>query len=288
MKFSILALGAAMASISCVNQCAAQLVIEAQPAGVSESRLVSQTSEDFFGTSQLQSSADAPDYFADEASQAELSDPESLGSSQPRIERSVLDKSVPVFSHGGRRQAPLGVLANVPEVGISPVYWPQAGGCPTPNPVASMMTRNWCTTGLWDGYACENARQCQHIQEHLHGAPNRYAIVGVPSCGCAGAAAQIHAPIASASALASVQSTPAQAFVHGLIGEAGAETHLVKERTLPPSDFTLTSVELPADVPTVPHELQRASAQPVVVPAPMESAPSEMPTVAGLPSAPLR
>ena len=305
MKFSILALGAAMASISCVNQCAAQLIIESQPARAAEARLVTQTTDDFFGTSQPEVTTDeSRDYFADDVFHSEASDPQALESSQPVIERSVLEKSVPVMSHGARGQAPLSVLANVPEVGMMPVAWPHSmGGCPTPNPVANMMTRNWCTEGLWDGYACESARQCQHIQHHVNG-PNRYAVVGgLPNsgCGCAAAPGPVSGAMPFAVAPGNTPHNPVSTSAHALIGDVGAETHLVKQQSQPTSDFSLSSVELPADVPTVPSEAQRAgqsSSLPTLDSQPQQfapanpftpqAAPAVTPSVAARPAATLR
>lgn len=178
MKFSILALGAAMAGISCVSPCVAQLSVEATvPFRSTGGRLVSQNTElnDPFAQSIEgdKAAATAVDYFADPFQAAEVSDPASLNLSNGPGDIGVREKSLHVATKNVG-PAPLEVLANVPEVGMVPIYWPSGNcGCVTPNPIAATMMRNWCTNGLWDNYAYERSRQCQHIQHALHG-HNRY------------------------------------------------------------------------------------------------------------------
>ena len=300
MKFSILALGAAVASISCVQPCSAQLNIEsATPARTSEGRFVSQSSEekyDFFGIAQPAQSSTDEAYFAEGA---EVNDPESLTPAKTNESRSVLEKSLPVTTKGNQ-QAPLSVLSGTPEVGMVPVMWPEIGGCPTPNPVASMMTRNWCTDGLWATYPCQNARQCAHIQEHIHG-HNRYAAghsglgCAAPGCTAPGCTAQAYntpayntpgfdahgysaASIATAEPARVAAAAPtysplpnqptlvnfpqASQPTRGKADSAKEPQQSIQASTAPSADFELSAVELPADVPMVPAGLQRSSAQP--------------------------
>lgn len=167
-----------MAGISCVSPCAAQLSVESTvPFRSTGGQLVSQNTElnDPFAQKNEtdKPAADPVDYFADPFQAAEISDPASLNLESGQGDFGTREKSLPVVTND-RSRAPLEVLQNVPEVGMVPVYWPGGNcGCVTPNPIAAVMMRNWCTDGLWDNYACERSRQCQHIQHALHG-HNRY------------------------------------------------------------------------------------------------------------------
>ena len=290
MKFSLLALGAAVASISCVQPCSAQLNIEsATPARTAEGRFVSQSSEekyDFFGIAQPAQSSTDDAYFADGA---EVDDPQSLMPAQPNESRSVLEKSLPVTTKANQ-QAPLSVLSGTPEVGMVPVMWPEVGGCPTPNPVASMMTRNWCTDGLWATYPCQNAQQCAHIQQHIHG-HNRYAVghsglgCAAPGCnapGCNAPGCDAHGYSTAGNATAQAAQVAANATTYSAVPNQRALVNLpqapqptrekadsakepeqsIQASTAPSADFELSAVALPPDVPTVPVGLQRSPAQP--------------------------
>ncbi len=189
MKFSILALGAAVAGIS--GQCAAQLQIEPSYPRGPEARLVSQ--QEPVGSALPEQ--DMP-YFAPNPPQAEIND-DTLGQSS-LDGNSAVDNSADIAADqplpndntpAGQpvrktvaAGAPLHVLAMTPEVGMVPVCWQTAGGCPTPNPVAQYMMQSWCSNGLWDSYACQRARQCAHIQQQMFG-HNRYTCGGCAACG---------------------------------------------------------------------------------------------------------
>src|SRR5690349_3350292 len=125
MKFSILALGAAVAGIVGAHDCAAQSTFQsAAPNRVAEGRLVSQVADDFFGTAPSSTpAADDSPFFGNEFPAAEAKDPDSLNPYRDGFEPRAAEKSVAVSSNNELRQAPLGVLANIPEVGMVPVYW---------------------------------------------------------------------------------------------------------------------------------------------------------------------
>ncbi|MCC6509976.1 MAG: hypothetical protein IT423_12790 [Pirellulaceae bacterium] len=196
MKFSILALGAAVAGIS--TECLAQLQIESSFTPRSaEARLVSQN-QDFFGTFNSPQ-PDPPageensDYYAESNPQAEISGQPAPVSQQTQPEKPVTTNAAPATDAATDRAvkkvttgAPLEVLAMTPEVGMVPVCWDNSG-CVTPNPVANYMMINWCTNGLWDTYPAYRARQCAKIQQQLYG-HNRYTC-GCASCGNAGVVA---------------------------------------------------------------------------------------------------
>lgn len=189
MKFSILALGAAVAGIS--SQCAAQLHIESSfPTRAPEARLVSQ--QEVVGSSlsdEPAASNDDSTYFAPTPPQAEITrdqvnDSQSILSDEqpePNVDAPASPAGKPVKKPIAAG-APLEVLAMTPEVGMVPVCWQNAGGCPTPNPIANYMVQSWCSNGLWDGYACQRARECAHIQQQMFG-HNRYTCGGCAACG---------------------------------------------------------------------------------------------------------
>ncbi len=276
MKFSILALGAAVAGISCVNQCAAQLSIESPSSRGSApaTRLVSRaqdgllSADDDQANSSGNNSNNNSDYFAEQNPQAEIDDPQSM-----RGDRSVLERPVVKANAGGAAtQASMDVLAVTPEVGMVPVYWPQAGGCPTPNPVASYMMRSWCADGLWSTYPCQRQQQCQRIQQHIHGV-NRYtcgtAACAAPASSCASgscATGSCGAPAGgcastttpnSAAQLASA--APQPAANNGLLGDMQAGLPAIPagalpgNNMLPPAQLTSAPAGLiqtwPASVP---------------------------------------
>lgn len=314
MKFSILALGAAVASIASIQQCAAQsTIVTTAPVGASEGRLVSQVADDFFGASpsDQSSSSDAP-FSKNASARGERRDPESLQSPSAGRNPTTTENSLRVTTNA-TRQAPMEVLAGTPDIAFTPVCWGQAmGGCVTPNPVADYMMRNWCVNGLWDTYPCQNARQCQHIQHHIHGV-NRYGTHCYGGACCGAASSTFAGPYAyptsafsantSASAHASnhdravaiapiaLPSNPAQ-----LANCAVVPTDVVR----PTGEFEATTVVLPPDVPTVPVRLQTTPAIPQmpaaapipVVPAdtslPAMPVPSTTPVIASLPSATFR
>lgn len=197
MKFSILALGAAVAGIS--SQCAAQLHIESSfPTRAPEARLVSQQEPvgSYFANDSKANREDTT-YFAPTPPQAEITRDQAAESqsilsdeqSQSAPEQPLADESQALGGRPVKKQiaaaAPLHVLAMTPEVGMVPVCWQTAGGCPTPNPVANYLTQTWCTNGLWDSYPCQRARQCAHIQQQMFG-HNRYTCGGCSACGTGG------------------------------------------------------------------------------------------------------
>ena len=208
MKFSILALGAAVAGIS--SQCAAQLHIESSFPTAPQARLISQQDND--GTylpSESSANSDQSTYFAptppqaeitrdqvrdsqsilsDESTESQASNAQSADaqSSEAQYNDSVTPPGVPVKKRIAPG-APLHVLAMTPEVGMVPVTW-NGSGCVTPNPIANYMTQSWCSNGLWDSYPCQRARQCACIQQQLFG-HNRYTCGGCATCGTAG---QVH------------------------------------------------------------------------------------------------
>jgi hypothetical protein len=291
MKFSILALGAAVAGIASVHPCAAQTSFDrAAPGGLQKVRVASQISDDFFGES-TDSQPNDP-FFGLESSPSDASDPKSLSPSQPSFDQPLVQRPVRVNTES-TQPAPLEVLTNTPEVGMVPVYWPQGGPgcCPTPNPVASMMMRTWCTDGLWATYPCQNAQQCQHIQQHT-GGYNRYAAGCGQACGtCAPQAVQGGLPVVNAYPTGVPFANLPRAAERQVVASSPA---------LPATQFELTASELPADVPTVPAEAQRAPVAPQPAPAePSPTVPSgnilpsaepsgAAPVIARLPSATLR
>lgn len=176
MKLKVLALGAAVASISCVTPCSAQLRIEPPTASQPQHRVAYQNSQQEPGVFSPASNSDSASsgdssYFADGAPSERIGGHESILPEQSSTSASM----PPSIAHvPAPAQTTLGVLANTPEVGLVPVCWPDgAGGCRTPNPVADMMMRTWCTEGLWDTYPAQRARICAHIQ-HRTGGFNRY------------------------------------------------------------------------------------------------------------------
>lgn len=178
MKFTILAFGAAAASIFCVNNYSHAQISLRSPLPQQTIRLVSQDDNDAFG---LFNSPEAKEATPDETT----SDNSSILTEAQPIAELTEDPSgqipdpaatAPNSARPGKlteqftEKAPLAVLAHTPQVGMVPVYWPQGmAGCATPNPIAAIMARNWCTQGLWDSYQCERDLQCQCIQQQLNG-----------------------------------------------------------------------------------------------------------------------
>jgi hypothetical protein len=326
MKFSILALGAAVAGIS--SQCAAQLHIEPSfPTRAPEARLVSQ--QDLVGSSiadEPVSTQENSSYFAPTPPQAEItrdqvrrsqsilgnSSSEMIAKETPAAPGKTVTKNV-------MPGAPLEVLAGTPEVGMVPVCW-QNAGCKTPNPIADYMMDSWCTNGLWDNYACQRARQCAHIQQQLFG-HNRYTCQGCASCGpvvapaCASCASPAPSQCAQNIAVYPqplMANAPAPAPQSPLLGELQSGLPVVNFDqvpfgTVPPggygqqaAQFTNTPVtnrlpngqpllQLPEDVPSVPSN----AVGPGVVPPttgvmPALPVPTASPVVASRPSASLR
>lgn len=288
MKFSILALGAAVAGISCANQCAAQLQIDSfSPPRSSEARLVSRN-QDIFGDDTAVKSNDS-DYFAKSATQAELNDPDSLKAKDQKSEDQAPLSTPSTLSNrpGMPVQAPLGVLAHTPDIGLSSVCWSQGLGCPTPNPVADYMMRNWCTEGLWSAYPCQNARECQRIQQHIHGY-NRYT--GVSSCGgpvcgpmatagCSSGACQ--SPLSNC---AQVPAKPTTQLVNDARGKVqislpAAQSDPIAVEPLPTALPTSLPIALPTELPTAAMQYaQQSVAQPVVT-QPVVELPADVPTM---------
>lgn len=173
MKLKLLALGAAVASITCVTPCSAQLQIESSTATQPQHRVAYQTSQesvDVFGPGSTSGGRPRGNsgYFAEGE---QLREPRSVLSEPP----SNSTNTPPSIAHQPALATPsVGVLANTPEVGMIPVYWPDSvGGCRLANPIADAMMRTWCTEGLWDTYPAQRARLCAHIQHHT-GNFNRY------------------------------------------------------------------------------------------------------------------
>lgn len=81
-------------------------------------------------------------------------------------------------------------LDGVMDASQSPVFWTQSAQ--TPNPVASILLREQCVQGLWDGYQAERARECAAMWAHLAGhqhcgnACGSCAAGGCQSGACAG------------------------------------------------------------------------------------------------------
>ncbi len=221
MKFSILALGAAVAGIS--SQCAAQLNIESSFPRAPEARLVSQ--QEPVGSSLLEepvATNDDSTYFAPTPPQAEITR-ERMEDSQSILldQQSQTEETAAVEEPAGKpvnkkivAGAPMHVLQVTPEVGMVPVCWQNAGGCPTPNPIADYMTQVWCANGVWDGYACQRARQCAHIQQQMFG-HNRYTCGGCASCGTAGVAVGHARPACTSCASSPTPSVPNKAAGKG-------------------------------------------------------------------------
>ncbi len=322
MKFSILALGAAVAGIT--TQCAAQIQIESPQTNRNpQTRLVSQN-QDFFGsaaqTGDESTNSDDSAYYSDSTPKAEIENaadaqlgPRSVLETPIADEVSGASPSKPVSTN-----APLQVLAMTPEVGMVPVCW-QNAGCPTPNPVASYMVRNWCTGGLWDTYPCEKAKQCAHIQQHIHGY-NRYtgvcsscAPVGVVGRCASGNCAPAPTDCAQNTSAPKQQTAPvsglaanAPAATSPFIGELQAGLPVIDFSQLPASHVQMTAygsefpgatmsvptmpllpsgqplLQLPADVPTVPAGAVPSSSVPTA------TTPGLQPALPGvLPSVPL-
>ena len=318
MKFSILALGAAVAGIS--SQCAAQLHIESSfPTRAPEARLVSQqepvgssfsnepngNSEDtaYFAPTPPQAeitreqAVDSQSILSDEQSQAAAEQPLPNDPLDPLANESLTNQSLAPGGRPIKKQlaaaAPLHVLAMTPEVGMVPVCWQNAGGCPTPNPIADYMKQTWCSQGLWDGYACQRARQCAHIQQQMFG-HNRYTCGGCAACGtggvqhlhaaqpgctsCGSTASQCaqNAPAASKQGI----STPAQSLMatttapqSPLIGEMQAglpvvDFNQVTLGTVPPAGYGQ-----PAQLTTAPATNRLPNGQPLL------QLPGDVPTV---------
>ncbi|MGN6546099.1 MAG: hypothetical protein ACTHK7_13680 [Aureliella sp.] len=301
MKLKVLALSAAVASISCVTPCSAQLNIDSPASPHPESRLAFQNSDgglDIFG--QAPASAEvspSDDYFAPGAPGEGLGAPRSILADQPSIFTSA-PQSTPSSAAPSSppsippAAAPLGVLSNTPEAGMVPVCWPDGvGGCRTPNPIADMMARNWCTDGLWATYPAQRACQCVHIQQHT-GGYNRYTYgsaacgaCGSPACGTCGNAYAAHTlPAPPAASFAKSQATapvsaleaPSKPAAQLVISPVmSAPTQLPTAQTASP----VQAAPVQAALPTAPAQASPAQSQP--------AAESLQPTSNLLPAAPL-
>ncbi len=199
MRFSILTLGAAIAGISCVSTCSAQLMIESSSGPAHKVQTVSQQSGEI--TAFEEQGILATDASSNSVNLGDRNDrsvlvpePEQTILRTSEADSVLVDEANPSGTHVSTRRpiaitdAQMAMLANVPECGMVPVQWPEApGSCPTPNPIAQYMYQNWCTQGLWDSYPCQRSQQCQHIQNKLHG-HNRYASPGCGHAACSAAA----------------------------------------------------------------------------------------------------
>lgn len=290
MKFSILALGAAVAGIS--SPSLAQLHIQTAPKQLPEARLVSQN-QDFFSTfnsSQTDSRThrEESDYFAESSPQAEIAQP--APTSRPILEKPITTNNSAANANSAVPQAPLHVLDVTPEVGMVPVCWQSAAGCPTPNPVASYMMMNWCTDGLWDNYACQRARKCAYIQRQLYG-HNRYtggcATCGTSSCGIASgghcASCQPSAAHCAVNALPALQNPsqvpPMNAMAQTpvatspFLGELQVGLPVVDLPQVPAGFAARSGVSMPAQLTTAPADNRAYQ------PLPAPELPSDVPVV---------
>ncbi len=313
MKFSILALGAAVAGIS--SQCAAQLHIEPSfPTRAAETRLVSQQQETVGSAFADEPAAGQEDsaYFAPTPPQAEITRDSVRASqsilSESSAESGSIDPSVPTgkpISKNITTGAPLHVLQMTPEVGMVPVCW-QNTGCPTPNPIADYLRESWCSNGLWDTYPCQRARQCAHIQQQMFG-HNRYTCGGCAACGVApvhvgsvttGGCASCAAPSHCAQALpktttspelklpASTLMTAAPTAQSPFLGEMQAGLPVIDMSqfpgTVPPAGYGQ-----PAQLTTTPVTNRLPNGQPLLqLPSDVPSVPQEAvaPTLPSVPS----
>ena len=327
MKFSILALGAAAASIFGVHCAEAQFQIQSQ-SSPQTIRQVSQSEDDFGLFNQKQDSApntDDSSILSEAQPIAELSASDSIAPESPS--QNSPEKSVPVSTnnpvelHKGETKpqqiikapltpmAPMASLAVTPEVGMVPVFWPQGmGGCATPNPVAAIMARNWCTQGLWDSYACERALQCQAIQKQLNGSHCGHGHCGHGHCGhghvvnrytaasgCASCAAGCDsAGVNQLSSTAPTSPSPSPVTP----ASAGSYVPSNPSTSTPPLPMVDggvgSSILLPHDVPTVPSNAipkKEVTVRPIV-PTPVLPAVTPLPqppaVVAGRPVVSLR
>lgn len=76
---------------------------------------------------------------------------------------------VPPQAHGSPQQpmVDLSVLAHTPHVKHTPINWAQQ--VQTPNPIADILLREYCSQGLWNGYEQERAAECAHMAKKLAG-----------------------------------------------------------------------------------------------------------------------
>ncbi|MCA9125453.1 MAG: hypothetical protein KDB22_00145 [Planctomycetales bacterium] len=109
----------------------------------------------------------------------DLSDPQSLRTSHAN-RSSVIDAV-----------NALATIEGVSDCRTTPVSWDEAYR--TPNPVASVLLREQCVAGLWDGYEAQRAAECARMWEKIAGHP-RCGCACQPSCaaGCAPCGVQVN------------------------------------------------------------------------------------------------
>lgn len=312
MKLKVLAFGAAVASISCVTPCSAQLKIESPATPYPQSRLAFQSSEvasDVFSQAPAaQAASTDSDYFAPGAPGDGLGNTRSILAEQPSIftsappsaASSVTPSAPPSIQPGmppiaapvpAPAQTSLGVLAGTPEVGMVPVCWPEGvGGCRTPNPIADYMMRNWCTDGLWATYPAQRACQCAHIQHHT-GGYNRYTN-GCGTCDtCAGAYAPNAWPAQVTTGFAQNESAPPASAIEVqrpvaqlVISPVMSAPAQLPSAQAAPSQTPSQTLPQPAQAP------QPAAPEYQVTPSPLpiDPLPADVPVVASRPRASLR
>lgn len=93
-------------------------------------------------------------------------DPHSIPSGRPTLVDSILTQSS---------------LEGVLDCTESPVDWSM--GVRTPNPVASILLREQCVQGLWNGYDAQRAAECAAMWEKLYGHQRcNYCVAPAPAC----------------------------------------------------------------------------------------------------------
>lgn len=84
------------------------------------------------------------------------------------------------------------ILAMTPHIRQVPVQWSHPAS--TPNPVGEIMLREFCTSGLWRGYAAERAAECAHMWKKIEGS-RKHCGAGCDACDSGCTSCQTQQPV---------------------------------------------------------------------------------------------